>query len=127
LKVIEGFRQTEIAKANKEYGTLYFRFSIQCQSSCKLFLVSQVIFIIKIIFDQKTLFARIYILVMPIPIGKLFPVGVLTNNPNIKLSLNTRMLEFKSLFYFHEKLFLLVIQFHIRMKLHLVGFFHRMI
>jgi len=43
LTITSGFRMTDIAKLTKEYGTLYFKFSIQCQSSCALFLVSQVI------------------------------------------------------------------------------------
>ncbi|CAF4899694.1 unnamed protein product [Rotaria sp. Silwood1] len=41
LSIIKGFRRTELAKISKEFGTLYFNFSIQCQLSCTLFLVSQ--------------------------------------------------------------------------------------
>jgi len=53
LKIAQGFRSTEIAKTTKEYGTLYFKFSTECQSSCTLFLVSQVILKLKIIFDKN--------------------------------------------------------------------------
>ncbi|CAF3168185.1 unnamed protein product [Rotaria sp. Silwood2] len=44
LNIVKGFRTTELAKVTKEFGTLFFNFSIQCQSSCTLFLVSQDIY-----------------------------------------------------------------------------------
>ncbi|CAF1026586.1 unnamed protein product [Rotaria sordida] len=40
LNIVKGFRLTELARANRQFGTLYFTFSIQCQKSCTLFLVS---------------------------------------------------------------------------------------
>ena len=42
LTIDKGFQETDIAKSSKEYGILSFKFSTQCQSSCSLFLVSQV-------------------------------------------------------------------------------------
>ncbi|CAM4924705.1 unnamed protein product [Rotaria socialis] len=41
LTISKGFRQTTTTKSVKDFGILFFKFSIQCQSSCTFFLVSQ--------------------------------------------------------------------------------------
>ncbi|CAF1026899.1 unnamed protein product [Adineta ricciae] len=41
LSITKGFRATDIARATKEFGTLYFKFSTRCNSSCTLFLVAE--------------------------------------------------------------------------------------
>ncbi|CAF3907804.1 unnamed protein product [Adineta steineri] len=41
LTITKGFRQLEMSKATKEYGTLSFKFSLGCEKSCTLFLVAQ--------------------------------------------------------------------------------------
>lgn len=91
LSVIKGFSETSVAKLSRNYGTLTFKFSVQCQARCELILVSEVN---RIESESNpvsnSMFVSRRFTMMNVMIGLLSINGILTRRRFIRRSLNTR-------------------------------------